>query len=73
MVSAVAQLCSVCIDQLWNFRKRRIFSCIGGATTKKATDCAADLRQRGFNVKTADALSLTVPETLLATADEVFQ
>jgi len=40
---------------------------------RRPTDCAADLRQRGFNVKTADALSLTVPETLLATADEVFQ
>ena len=68
MVSVVAQLCSTCIDQLWNFLLHRWRYCQEGQRIARPI-CV----QRAINVKTAGALSLTVPETLLATADEVFQ
>ena len=61
MVSVAAQLCGICIDRLWNFLLHRWRDCQD--VLKGPTDCAADLRQRGINVKTATRL--------LATADEV--
>jgi hypothetical protein len=59
MVSAAAQLCGICIDQLWNFLLHRWRDCQEGQRIA-----------RPINVKTADAPSLTVPGTLVATADE---